>query len=199
MREFPPDCWGSNHSVSEGKVVNVHCVTAAGSIAGTAPVIVAAALVAVTAAVATIAVTPFGLSAVPAAVHVVPAPQHLHVGHSHVQGKPGCSVSSVILPRTKPALNVNLLATGEVLVAGISEPTKSRTVEPFGFFSPLSGCGGVAVIAGNAEGRHRVAGRGVPHFRIPTEVADDDDLVHRNLRLCGTVGFGGLLGCRRGR
>ena len=107
-REFGWCCFRS-----EGKVVNVHRVAAAGSVAGPAPVIISAAalvaiattsvivsatLVAVAAAVASISVAAIRLSAIPAIVHLVaPASQKLNVSDENVERKAGSTITTLVL------------------------------------------------------------------------------------------------------
>ncbi len=75
------------------------------------------------------------------------------------------------------AFDVDLLSLAEVLLAGFRQVAPGYDVEPFGLGVPLAVAGVPGTADSHREGGDRLARRGVTHFGIPAQVADDHDFV----------------------
>ena len=134
---------------SEGEVVNIggSVIGATGTvgavIAATGCTIVAAAGSAVVTTPGTGVAAALVAVATPVSAGVVhlitPSAQHLHFGDVDVQRETGSAVASIVLPRSEPALDVDLLTAGEVLVTNVGETPESGAVEPLSFLALFAG------------------------------------------------------------
>src|SRR5204863_414859 len=106
--------------------------------------------------------------------------EHRHVLRQDFDAGALLAVLALPAARLQPALDVDLAALGEELVAGLGELVPGHDLEPLGLvLCPLPGrlVHPAGPVDSDGEVAHRRAALGVAQLRVLAEVADDHDLV----------------------
>jgi hypothetical protein len=110
-------------------------------------------------------------------VYLTPLAMHDHFRCDDLDG--GVFNALLIFPATglETALDINLLALGQVLFADFGQVTPGNHVEPFGIRMTFTVGGVPGAAGGDREGGHRAAGGRVAHFGFMPKIADNHDFV----------------------